>query len=36
MNIARQADVIAALTFEVLKGTTRAYDAGKMMRSIRL
>ncbi|CAJ0959838.1 unnamed protein product, partial [Mesorhabditis belari] len=26
-NIARQADVIAALTLDVLKGTTRAYDA---------
>lgn len=26
--IARQADIIAALTLEVLKGTTRAFDAG--------
>ncbi|KAK0393380.1 hypothetical protein QR680_000183 [Steinernema hermaphroditum] len=26
-NIARQADVIAALSLDVLKGTTRAYDA---------
>ncbi|VDO77328.1 unnamed protein product [Haemonchus placei] len=25
-NIARQADVIAALSLDVLKGTTRAYD----------
>ena len=26
-NLARQADVIAALTLDVLKGTTRAFDA---------
>lgn len=26
--IARQADIIAALTLEVLKGTTRAFDTG--------
>ena len=26
--MARQADVIAALTLEVLKGTTRAFDKG--------
>lgn len=25
-NIAKQSDVIAALTLDVLKGTTRAYD----------
>uniref|UniRef100_A0A914Q0A8 Uncharacterized protein n=1 Tax=Panagrolaimus davidi TaxID=227884 RepID=A0A914Q0A8_9BILA len=28
-KIAKQADVIAALTLDVLKGTTRAYDASK-------
>ena len=28
-RIAKQADVIAALTLDVLKGTTRAYDASK-------
>ena len=28
--IARQADVVAALTLEVLKGTSRAFDSGKM------
>ncbi|XP_051889375.1 histidine ammonia-lyase-like isoform X2 [Pristis pectinata] len=28
MAIARQADIIAALTLEVLKGTTRAFDSG--------
>jgi len=27
--IARQADIVAAMTLEVLKGTTRAFDAGK-------
>ncbi len=27
--IARQADVVAALTLEVLKGTSRAFDSGK-------
>lgn len=27
--IARQADIIAALTLEVLKGTTRAFDTGE-------
>jgi len=27
-NIAKQADVVAALTLEVLQGTTAAYDAG--------
>lgn len=26
--IARQADIVAALTLEVLKGTTRAFDTG--------
>lgn len=26
--IARQADIIAALTLEVLKGTTKAFDSG--------
>ena len=28
-NIARQADVVAALTLEVLKGTSAAFDSGK-------
>ena len=28
-SLARQADVIAAITLEVLKGTTRAFDKGK-------
>lgn len=27
-QIAKQADVIAALSLDVLKGTTRAFDAG--------
>lgn len=27
--IARQADVVAALTLEVLKGTSRAFDSGQ-------
>jgi histidine ammonia-lyase len=27
--IARQADVVAALTLEVLKGTSSAFDSGK-------
>jgi len=27
--VTRQADVIAAITVEVLKGTTRAFDAGQ-------
>ena len=27
--IARQADVVAGLTLEVLKGTSRAFDSGK-------
>lgn len=27
--IAQQADIIAALTLEVLKGTTKAFDSGK-------
>ena len=29
--IARQADVVAALTLEVLKGTTSAFDSGKFL-----
>ena len=29
-SIAKQADVIAALTLEVLKGTTSAFDSGKI------
>lgn len=33
-NIAKQADVVAALSLEVLKGTTRAFDGGKWMRFI--
>ena len=28
--IARQADVVAALTLEVLKGSSRAFDPGKI------
>ena len=28
--IARQADVVAALTLEVLKGTSRAFDSGEL------
>lgn len=28
--IARQADIIAALTLEVLKGTTKAFDSGEI------
>lgn len=28
-SIARQADIIAALTLEVLKGTTKAFDSGE-------
>lgn len=28
-NLAKQADVIAALTLDVLKGTTRAFDASQ-------
>ena len=31
MNIANQADVIAALSLEVLKGTSRAYDPGEIL-----
>lgn len=27
--IARQADIVAALTLEVLKGTTKAFDSGE-------
>ena len=30
-SIAKQADVIAALTLEVLKGTTSAFDSGKIL-----
>lgn len=29
--VARQADVVAALTLEVLKGTSRAFDSGKKL-----
>ena len=29
--IAKQADIIAALTLEVLKGTTTALDKGRLM-----
>jgi len=29
LAIARQADIIAALTLEVLKGTTNAFDSGE-------
>lgn len=31
--IARQADIVAALTLEVLKGTTNAFDSGECGRS---
>lgn len=30
-SIARQADIIAALTLEVLKGTTKAFDSGERL-----
>lgn len=30
-SIARQADIIAALTLEVLKGTTKAFDSGEQL-----
>ena len=30
-NIAKQADVVASLTLEVLKGTSRAFDSGKIL-----
>ena len=33
-NAAMQADVIAALSLDVLKGTTRAYDAGNSPRRL--
>lgn len=29
--IAREADVVAALTLEVMKGTSRAFDSGKII-----
>ena len=29
--IARQADVVAGLTLEVLKGTSRAFDSGNVL-----
>ena len=32
--IARQADVVAALTLEVLKGTTNAFDSGEYIASV--
>ena len=32
--IARQSDVVAALTLEVLKGTTNAFDSGECIVSI--
>lgn len=31
--IARQADIIAALTLEVLKGTTKAFDSGEQLQT---
>lgn len=34
-NIARQADVIAALTLEVLKGTTTAFESGEVFVEIK-
>lgn len=33
--IARQADIIAALTLEVLKGTTKAFDSGEQLQQRR-
>lgn len=33
LAIARQADIIAALTLEVLKGTTKAFDSGEQQHS---
>lgn len=35
-SIARQADIIAALTLEVLKGTTKAFDSGEKILSVML
>lgn len=32
--IARQADIIAALTLEVLKGTTKAFDSGEEKQTV--
>lgn len=32
--IAQQADIIAALTLEVLKGTTKAFDSGEQQRKV--
>jgi histidine ammonia-lyase len=32
--IARQADIVAALTLEVLKGTTKAFDTGQQVLSL--
>lgn len=34
--IARQADIVAALTLEVLKGTTKAFDTGQHDSSVQL
>lgn len=34
--IARQADIVAALTLEVLKGTTKAFDTGQHDSSFQL
>ena len=31
--VSRQADIIAALTLEVLKGTTKPFDAGELFRN---
>ena len=33
--IAKQADVVAALTLEVLKGTSRAFDSGKYWKRLK-
>lgn len=33
-TVARQADVVAALTLEVLKGTSRAFDSGESSKSV--
>lgn len=33
-TVARQADVVAALTLEVLKGTSRAFDSGESGKNV--
>lgn len=34
--LVRQADIVAAMTLEVLKGTTRAFDAGMLRSDVRV